>query len=105
MYVRVQFITVGLVAIGLAVWSGPGTTKDIVVHAGTLLDGVTETLRKEVSVLIHDDRITAVQGGYISPPGAEVVDLSRATVMPGFIDVHVHISSRLPIVRRVSEIG
>jgi imidazolonepropionase-like amidohydrolase len=74
----------------------PGVAKDVVVHAGTLLDGLSATPRHEVSIVIKDDRITDVQAGYVSPAGAEIVDLTKATVMPGFIDCHVHVSQRSP---------
>ena len=70
--------------------------KDVVVHAGTLLDGVSAIPRHEVSIVIKDDKIIDVQAGYIAPAGAEIVDLSQATVMPGFIDCHVHVSQRSP---------
>jgi len=49
-------------------------------------------IRAQVSILVHDDRITAVQPGYVTPPGAEVIDLKTATVLPGLIDDHVHIT-------------
>ncbi|HVU22199.1 MAG TPA: amidohydrolase family protein [Rhizomicrobium sp.] len=67
--------------------------KDIVIHAGHLLDGESRTERANVSILIHDDRITAVQNGFITPDGAEVIDLSSATVLPGLIDCHDHITA------------
>lgn len=70
--------------------------RDLVIHAGTLLDGVSAAPRHHVSILVHDDRITAVEAGFTTPAGAEVVDLSRQTVMPGFIDCHVHIAAKLP---------
>jgi imidazolonepropionase-like amidohydrolase len=74
----------------------PASAKDIVVHAGTLLDGVSATPRHEVSIVIKDDRITGVQAGYVNPGGAEIIDLTHQTVMPGFIDCHIHISARAP---------
>ncbi|MDB5392723.1 MAG: amidohydrolase [Rhodospirillales bacterium] len=70
--------------------------KDVVVHAGTLLDGVSAAPRHEISIVIKDDKIANVETGYVSPAGAEIVDLSQATVMPGFIDCHIHISQRSP---------
>ena len=69
---------------------------DIVIHAGALIDGVSSAARQKVSITIHDDRITAVEDGFKSPAGARVIDLSGATVLPGFIDCHVHVSSMLP---------
>jgi len=70
--------------------------KDLVIHAGTLIDGVSETPRKQVSILVRDDRIVSVEPGFQTPAGAEVIDLSRETVLPGFIDCHVHVSAKLP---------
>jgi imidazolonepropionase-like amidohydrolase len=74
----------------------PCAAADTVIHAGTLLDGVSETPRQSVSILVRDDKIVSVEPGFSSPPGATVIDLSTATVMPGFIDCHVHLSAMLP---------
>jgi imidazolonepropionase-like amidohydrolase len=43
-------------------------------------------------ILIDQDRITAVGPSVAIPPGAKVIDLSRATVLPGMIDCHTHIT-------------
>ena len=72
------------------------SAHDAVIHAGTLIDGTTSEARRQVSIVIHDDRISAVEPGFLTPAGAEVIDLSQATVMPGFIDCHVHVSTKLP---------
>jgi len=70
--------------------------NDLVIHAGALLDGVSALAQKHVSILVHDDRIVGVEPGFSTPVGVEVIDLSDATVMPGFIDCHVHIAGKLP---------
>jgi imidazolonepropionase-like amidohydrolase len=84
------------VAVTLVMGSGTSIAGDLVIHAGVLLDGVTLKPQPRMSILVHDDKIVAVQAGFAAPDGAEVIDLSDATVMPGFIDCHVHISARLP---------
>jgi imidazolonepropionase-like amidohydrolase len=76
--------------------SGVSLAKDFVIHAGTLIDGVSEAPRRQMSILVRDDKIVSVESGFQTPPGAEVIDLSTATVLPGFIDCHVHVSAKLP---------
>lgn len=75
---------------------GPAVAKDWAIHAGTLIDGVSPTPRRTVTILVHDGKIASVDDGFGQPAGAEIVDLSKATVLPGFIDCHVHISAKLP---------
>ena len=74
----------------------PDSAKDAIVHAGTLIDGIADAPRHEVSILVRDDKIVSIEAGYKTPPDATIVDLSQATVLPGFIDCHVHISAKLP---------
>lgn len=81
-------------ALALAV--SPAQAKDVVVHAGRLIDGIGKQPRSQVTIRITDDKIVAVEPGFVTPAGAEVIDLSRATVMPGFIDSHTHIQSQKP---------
>jgi len=76
---------------------------DIAVQAGTLLDGVTDTARHDVTILVHDGRIATVTEGYSAPTGSRVIDLRQATVTPGFIDCHVHVTGKLPSRTKATE--
>jgi imidazolonepropionase-like amidohydrolase len=89
----IRFFGLGLF---LTTAAAVGHAKDTVIHAGILLDGVADAPRRQVSILVRDDKILSVESGFTAPAGAEIVDLTNATVMPGFIDCHVHISSMLP---------
>ena len=74
-----------------------------VIHAGQLLAAPgEERARSQVSILVRGDRIEAIEDGFVTPDGAEIVDLSGAFVMPGFIDSHVHITNQQGPGRRIS---
>jgi len=64
------------------------------IRAGTLIDGTGAGPVKNAVILIQNDRITAVGAGLAIPQGATVIDLSAETVLPGFIDAHVHLVGR-----------
>jgi imidazolonepropionase-like amidohydrolase len=63
------------------------------IHAGRLIDGVADAARERVTIVVDGNRITAVEPGFRAA-GAEdsVVDLSGATVLPGLMDMHVHLT-------------
>jgi imidazolonepropionase-like amidohydrolase len=62
------------------------------VRAGVLFDGTGEGTRSDVTILIRDGRIADVGPNVAIPPGAEEIDLSGWTVLPGFIDLHTHLT-------------
>lgn len=66
----------------------------IAIRAGTLIDGTGAPPVKNAVILVQGDRITAVGANVAIPPGANVIDLSGETVLPGFIDAHVHLVGR-----------
>ena len=76
---------------GLAAGAWAGT---VAVKAGTLLDGTGAGPTKNVTVLIVDGRIIEVGKNVSIPGGADVIDLGDATLMPGFIDSHIHLTGR-----------
>ena len=75
----------------LVLQQGPAVTA---IRAGTLIDGTGAAPVKNAVILVQGDRITAVGTNVPVPAGATVVDLSGATVLPGFIDAHVHLAFR-----------
>jgi imidazolonepropionase-like amidohydrolase len=61
----------------------------VFVRCGALLDGKSDNARKNVVIAIRGEKITEV--GAKEPAGAEIVDLSRETCLPGLIDTHTHV--------------
>ena len=63
-----------------------------VIKAGTLIDGRAAQPRTNQVIVIRGNRIETVGGASTAiPAGANVIDLSNSTVMPGLIDTHTHI--------------
>ena len=65
------------------------------IHAGKLLDSVDGRVRDDVGILVKGERIEAVGAwktvAASAPDAAEVIDLTKAMVMPGLIDAHTHV--------------
>ncbi len=62
-----------------------------VIHAGTLLAVPGQPARRNVSIITTGRRITAIRDGFVDVPGARVVDLRDQFVLPGLMDMHVHL--------------
>ncbi|GAB4252323.1 MAG: amidohydrolase family protein [Ekhidna sp.] len=81
-------LTLTLIAIGVI---SLAFCQRTLIHAGTLIDGVSKQAKKEMTVIVEDDKITAIEKGYTKAGENDVVvDLKGHTVMPGWIDMHVH---------------
>ena len=65
--------------------------QKIAIRAGRLIDGKSETPIANALILIEGDRIVSVSTAGSAPAGVPVIDLSKATVLPGFIDTHTHL--------------
>jgi len=64
-----------------------------VIHAGVLIDGTSDTPRRNQVIITKGQRIESVSDETSAkiPEGANIVDLSHSTVLPGLIDTHTHI--------------
>lgn len=66
---------------------------DTLIHAGRLINGDSNNVASEMTVRVNNSLITAIESGYSSPrDGDRVIDLRSHTVMPGLMDMHVHLS-------------
>lgn len=64
------------------------------IHCGTLIDGKSKTLQTQVTIVVEGNKIVSLDKGFTKAgKDDKVIDLSKKTVMPGLIDMHVHIES------------
>ena len=72
------------------------------IHAGRVIDGVADTALTERTIVVDQGRITSIEPGYRKPgAGDTLIDLRKSTLMPGLMDMHVHLTSEYS---RTSEI-
>lgn len=69
----------------------PASKHPVVLHAARLLDIESGKIITPGEVLVQEERIVEVGSSVKRPQGAEVIDLGDTTLMPGLIDVHVHL--------------
>ncbi len=75
-------------------WTAAAHSQTIVLRAGKLFDPESGQLIDKPVVVVSGDRIAEVGGASTPvPPDAKLIDLDNATLLPGFIDVHTHLTS------------
>ena len=68
--------------------------QDIYIHAGKLIDTENGKILEEQTIIISEDRIKDVLRGFQQPKeGDSLIDLKSYTVLPGLVDMHVHLES------------
>ena len=77
------------IGVGALLVSG-GAWAEQVIHAGKLFDANTGEVVEGATIVVDGERIKSVEAGFVGEPD---IDLSGAFVMPGWIDMHVHIAS------------
>jgi imidazolonepropionase-like amidohydrolase len=70
---------------------GQPPPKKMAIRAGRLIDGKNDTPIANALIVIEGDKIASVTPGGSAPAGVQLIDLSNATVLPGFVDTHTHV--------------
>jgi imidazolonepropionase-like amidohydrolase len=80
LFLALTFVSIQLVA------------QRTVIHCGNLIDGKSNDVQTQMTVIVENNLIVKVEKGFTKPGSSDkLVDLSKKTVMPGLIDLHVHL--------------
>jgi imidazolonepropionase-like amidohydrolase len=92
LFVSILFISCFNLSWAQAAPASASVAKTVVIRAGHLLDVKTGKTLSNQTIVVQGDKIVSVGTDAQVPAGAQVVDLSNATVLPGLIDAHTHIT-------------
>ena len=69
--------------------------QQTILHCGRLIDVRNNKVLEAMSIIVEGNKISDVKSGYVTAgPSARVIDLKNSTVMPGLMDMHVHLESQ-----------
>lgn len=81
-----------LLLLALTIVSVQLIAQRTVIHCGNLIDGKSNDVQAQMTVIVENNLITKVEKGFTKPGSSDkLIDLSKKTVMPGLIDLHVHL--------------
>ena len=75
--------------------AGMAAADVTLIHAGKLLAVPGNAPATNMTIIVEDGRITGVQDGFVEAEDATVIDLSDKFVLPGLMDMHVHLQGQL----------
>lgn len=83
-----------LLSAAMLATSAVAQAQPVYVKAGSLVDPVSGKVLKDVALVIEEGKVTAsgTQKAVKVPKDATVIDLGTETILPGFIDMHVHLT-------------
>ena len=87
---KVFFLALIILAFGNIV---KAQNKVKAIKAGRVIDVANGNILKNQIILIQNDTIVAIGSSITIPKDAEIIDLSNATVLPGLIDCHTHLTA------------
>lgn len=63
-----------------------------VIHCGNLIDGKANDAQSQMTIIVEGNKITSIEKGFTKPGNTDnLIDLSKKTVLPGLVDMHVHL--------------
>jgi imidazolonepropionase-like amidohydrolase len=87
-----SLLVVAVLAVPPLALAADAKTPVTAIKAARLFDGKGDSMLANGVVIVEGSKITAVGSGLVVPAGAKVIDLGEATLLPGFIDAHVHLT-------------
>jgi imidazolonepropionase-like amidohydrolase len=80
------------IVIFLLVISSWASAQRIIIHCGNLIDGKANDVQSQMTLVIGGNKILKIEKGFTKPDASDkLIDLSKKTVLPGLIDLHVHL--------------
>lgn len=75
--------------------TSPARAQRTLVHAGTLIDGISDKVQNNITLIVEKGRIIAIEKGFTAAKANDkIIDLKNKFVLPGLMDMHTHLSGQ-----------